>query len=168
MTGFGPFGRFKTNPASELAQASDCPREILKVTFDAVDEFVERAPFREYGALLMIGVNGKGKVPLLETVGRNRIGKIPDTSGSLQGPGPIEAMQPQQIAAPLWQRADLLTDDHPWQASTDAGDYLCNYLLYRTLQHHPGYPAGFLHIPPTEALPMDRQTAILKQLVALL
>jgi len=29
----------------------------------------------------------------------------------------------------------------------DAGDYLCNFTLYRLLKHAPGISAAFLHIP---------------------
>ena len=49
--------------------------------------------------------------------------------------------------------AALVAEGLPAYASSDAGDYLCNYTFYRLLTEVASGPdapfAAFLHIPPT-------------------
>ena len=56
--------------------------------------------------------------------------------------------------------------------SEDAGGFLCNHVFYRAREwvERAGLaiPCGFLHLPPLEALPLERQIEAVTACVALL
>jgi pyrrolidone-carboxylate peptidase len=168
VTGFGPFGKHDENPSGELAASLGSPHQILPVTFEAIDDFLSKAPFLTSKGLLMIGLAGKSEDLLIETTAHNRIGAVPDMAGEIRGPAAIDPFGPPQLSATLWQSGQVHSPGRDWEMSVDAGDYLCGYSLYRSLSLHAGFPIGFLHIPKIEHIPIARQTEIVQSLVALL
>ena len=152
VTGFLPFGRHAANPSALLAESSGRPFEVLDVSYAAVDAFVDRL-HRSQGSfdrLLMLGLRGGGSSIELERVARNLVGPEPDVRGEIRGPAPVDPAGPDFIIATLFD-----TVPAPAAASDDAGCYLCNYLLYRALRRLPDKRVGFVHVPPTEAVPLD-------------
>ncbi len=166
VTGFGAFGKFDANPSQTLAEGCGLPHRILEVSTHAVDEWLESGELDDYDKVLMIGVNGKGERPHLELSARNHYGKNPDVRG-IAAQGPILPYGPPQLAATLWPECCLHEEDE-WALSTDAGDYLCNYIFYSMLHRYPQKQAGFLHIPPADRVPLEQQAQTLARLVALL
>lgn len=162
VTGFGAFGQFDTNPTSILAPQLGHPHAVLPVTYEAAEQFLAGMRGDEFDALLMLGVSAKATSILLETTGRNRIGKTPDASGVVAGPMPINPLGAPQINATLW------TEEHHRanETSQDAGDYLCNYLLYRALELFPNHRVGFVHVPSFAVMEEQAQLETLRQLVA--
>lgn len=148
VLGFGPFGVVVDNPARRLALASTgvvgacrvVGREMPvsydrceAVTLDAVREL---AP----AFVLGVGVARTRAVAELESVGRNAATTTePDVDGVAladHGHGPLEL--------PV-QHAEALARALGVPLSTDAGGYVCNSWLYRSLR--AGLPAAFLHVP---------------------
>ncbi len=166
-TAFGPFGGFEENPSSILVPQLGLPHEILPVTFAAVDEFVSSERLDGVETLVMFGVASKGTVITLETTARNVIGPTPDAEGLVHGPGPIDSNFPPQLASSLWTGEDIWSDPD-WVMGVDAGGYLCNYLLFSVLSRRPNIRAGFVHIPPFEAVPAVQQAQVIGRLVSLL
>lgn len=164
-TAFGPFGSFDENPSSILVPELGLPFEILPVTFAAVDEFVSSDRLEGVDTLVMFGVAGKGTVITLETTARNVIGSTPDADGQVHGPGPVDANLPPQLASNLWTGEEIWSDPD-WVMGVDAGGYLCNYLFFSVLSRRPNIRAGFVHIPPFEAVPAVQQAQVIDRLVS--
>lgn len=161
VTGFGPFGKVKDNPSGWLARNSGRPFAELPVTFEAVDEFLAGFDPSGYRAVLHIGVAAGSRVMRLETRGRNIIGETADVSGAVQA-GEITPFAPD-LRSRIWADGDAVKGETRW--SNNAGSYLCNYLLYRSLERFPDARIGFLHVPMFSAMPRERQQAILSRLL---
>lgn len=167
-TGFGPFLDVEENPSQTLAEQCGLPHAILPVEFAAVDRFLDGWDFEAYDALLLMGVAARRDRISLELVGRNRIGATPDTAGIVAGPGPIAPAGPFQLASTLWRPGLASLDPDRLQESVDAGEYLCNYALYRALERFPRHRIGLLHVVSPGALALDVQLETVGRLVAAL
>ncbi|MCB0824587.1 MAG: hypothetical protein KDC26_00200 [Armatimonadetes bacterium] len=165
ITGFTAFGPHEKNPTEWLAEESECSYQILPVDYRGVDEWLEERIPEQYGAWLMMGVHGSAEKFHLEAVGRNVIGVHPDNSGFVAGPGPIDAAGPHQLSSSLWVGHGLVIETEARHLTTDAGSYLCDFLLYRGLQLFPNLPLGFLHVPTFDVMPAELQLAELKSLI---
>lgn len=151
VTGFGPFLGFEENPSGVLAEAVG--GVVLEVSFSAVDAFLDRVgPF---DAWLQLGLAAKATTMLCETVGRNFVSPVPDVLGVVGGPGVIDPMGPPALATTLWSGVSVEESE----VSIDAGGYLCNYLLYRSLLLFTSGRIGFLHVPPFKVMSRDTQEA---------
>lgn len=156
ITGFGPFLDIKENPSGTLAQHLGHPFQILEVTYEAADQFWNEFDPAEYESVLLLGVAAKAQKLRIEHVAHNCCIEVRDVRGARFGPGPIDPRLPSQLGATLWPAG--IEDVHPdLEPSTDAGGYLCNYLLFRGLQLHSETRIGFLHVPPFEVVNMERQ-----------
>lgn len=164
-TGFGPFGGFEDNPSAWIAERLGVSACILEVSFQAVDEFVTSVDADSFDVLLMLGVAGDAKKMRIERVARNAIGDYPDVRGERRGDSPIDPQSPQHLSSTLWAPDSADLDDR-LEDSIDAGDYLCNYGLYRALQKFEGKQVGFLHVAPDEVMPKEAQLEVAKRLVA--
>ncbi len=155
VTGFGPFGRIRNNPSMTLARGCGRPHFLLDVTFDAVETFLKDGfDSASYDALLLVGVADSRRKMSLERVARNLSGATKDVSGQLLN-GPIDDNGPTTLPSSLWTSECVEHPDFEW--SDDAGDYLCNYALYRALQSFPDHRVGFLHVPTRHKLTLRRQ-----------
>ncbi len=63
----------------------------------------------------------------------------------------------------IFATADLI-DGKLIELSTNPGDYLCNFLYYLMLAGHPGQ-VGFVHIPPFEVIPIEKQQSTIAKLI---
>lgn len=162
VTGYTAFGRFGVNPSALLAAELGHPFTLLPVTFDAVAEFLERREAQEADALLHLGVAGNSRIMRLEKRAVNWRGKHADVSG-VCAEGPIEEDGPLERFSTLWRRGSLVRPGARY--SNDAGDYLCNDLLYRSLGHFPEKRIAFLHVPPLEAMPLERQISLAREIL---
>ena len=165
VTGFGPFGSFAANPSSQLAAECGRPFEILEVSYSAVDQFLSQLPAESFDRLVMLGVAGQSQRMRFETVARNWVGSTPDVRGVILGPRPIDANAPPQFSRSPSHAFPL--NEH-WEASVDAGEYLCNYVFFRACQRFPAKRLHFIHVPPFEALPPEIQLAELGRMLSLL
>ncbi|MCH7945509.1 MAG: hypothetical protein IIC73_05770 [Armatimonadetes bacterium] len=168
VTGFEPYLDNGENPSQRLAEECGQRFEVLEVAFGAVDEFVETVNRSGFDSWLAIGLADKAETMLVETVGHNRIGPMPDARGEVHGPGPIDPTGPSMLACTLWP-PELLAETEFRKPSTDPGGYLCNYVLYRALRRFPEKRVGFLHVPKFDHVPFDTQLdelrAIIKELM---
>ncbi len=133
------------------------PFSVIPVTFEAVDAELDRIAEESWDALLMLGLASKSATLRFETVAHNHISPAPDVEGTTWGPGPIDPAAPSQLHATLWRGLGAETETEQRSATTDAGGYLCNYILFRALQRFPDKPVGFLHVAEPALMPLDRQ-----------
>jgi len=114
----------------------------------------------------MIGVDGRVAAPRLECLARNHCRGESDVRGVTRA-GPIDPAAPQQLRATLWSANDSRFD-LACCFSDDAGGYLCNYVFFRALHVLSSVPRkriGFVHVPPVEVMPVERQRAWLGNLL---
>jgi pyroglutamyl-peptidase len=172
VTGFGPFPRVPVNATSILvpkicaASAKAFPDvriigEILPTEWSAGPTRAAEL-YETLSPLLALhfGVSHRATGFAIEARGRNCCAPMPDAAGSLPSSTCISAEGPEYL--PTGLPAGLLVErlrrrGIPAHLSRDAGSYLCNALMYRTLElaQRNGRPArsGFVHLPASLADP---------------
>lgn len=166
VVGFGPFLDVADNPAATLALAIDGlearvpPLRVtgreMPVSYARAAEQTQRWA-RELSAdfVLGVGVARARRQPLVERIGRRRADPtLADVDGerlerlAADGPDELACDDAARLAAAL----DVGLSD-------DAGAYVCNAWLYRTLS--AGTRSAFLHVPPA-GFPVARLAAGLR------
>ena len=177
ITGFGPFGGSRVNPAIQAVRALPdtvgewelCKREI-PVTFRGAPEALLRA-VDETGpdAVLMIGLAAGRHAVTPERQGVNEIAaRIPDNAGDLPQNEPVVPGGPEVLYStlPVEDMTEAIkAAGVPAQLSEDAGRYVCNALLYAALygmeNSDDPVPAAFIHVPATPELAGERDMPVL-------
>jgi pyroglutamyl-peptidase len=166
LTGFGPFPSIPANATSLLVPrlAEAARRAIPGVRFavevlpteweaslDLLDDLVRTW---KPAVALHFGVSGRASGFEIETRGRNACSHSLDAAGQLPrseyvSPGGPEFLPATLPTAHLVSR--LRRRGLPAQLSRDAGGYLCNALLYRSLElsrrRSEPVRTGFVHLP---------------------
>ena len=156
VTGFEPFGEHLSNISEDIAKllegeiVRDCVIESLILS---VDESGSRAVSNllhtnKYEAILHMGLAEKAEFPRIEMRAKDILDfRIPDNSGrqltstKISGRGDLKST----IIPADWDIGKMI--DSP-VLSEDAGEYLCNETLYRTLLAlKDNTPCFFLHLP---------------------
>ena len=113
---------------------------------------------RPFDTVLMLGVAAGSPYWRVERCGRNADESRTDVDGYTPPGGPIDPEGPEIID--VSQPVDLLVQELkqsglPATATSSAGGFLCNHVLYRTLalcrDLVPAPLCGFLHVPADEA-----------------
>lgn len=179
ITGFGPFPGAPENPTEALVRAlATEPAEAFgSSAFKAV---VLKTDYRRSWAALRrlyssfspdvvvhFGLSSKASAIHLECVGRNAIDpEKPDASGQKPesdrigrgGPHTLASTIPANAIARALERAGF-----PVVLSEDAGGYVCNATLYRSLRAAPPTRRiGFAHVPPSEKISAEHLLAAAK------
>jgi len=168
VTGFEPFGGLPHNPSQALlallperVRGRPLRRALLPVDAEGVGEALQ-ALYREGPeAVLHLGLAEGRPLLSLERLAVNLLDlERPDNCGrKLEdvpivpgGPLALPARFPVKAVLARWKEAGL-----PGRQSLSAGSYLCNQVFYLSLYHLPeSVPVGFLHLPPDEALALER------------
>ena len=168
VTGFGAFGAVTHNPTLRLAEhfanrttaghALTCA--VLPVSFRTAAERMRAlieiggADGQPFDMVLMLGVASGSAHWRVEKFGRNWDDALRDADGYTPTAGEILPGGPEILPATLPiepQIAAIEALGLPVKASDSAGAYLCNHVLYATLQHLQSVSspirAGFLHVP---------------------
>jgi len=181
LTGFGRFNGVADNPTSRMAPklmelAAKLPGvemvtcEVLEVSALECLRFFRRVKPDKEAIFVHLGVaSSRTEICLEQCAYNNADFRCPDERGwnpiqlPIEGertpvtlcrrsPLPLEA-----ICANLKKRFEVI------RVSDDPGRFLCNYCFYQSLLR--GYRALFVHVPPFEAIPMERQLEILTALI---
>lgn len=106
---------------------------------------------RSADAVLVVGVATDSDAFRVETMGRNHAGRAkPDHAGDVWEGSVIKPDGPGALAstAPTDEILNALIASHlAARLSDDAGDYLCNFTLYRLLAEAAAPSVAFLHVP---------------------
>ena len=164
VTGFGPYGKEKTNPTWEVAKLLDGKtiegHKIKGARFIvSAKEISRRLPTLvdslQPKLVLSLGL-APGRIDInVERVAINVADfSIPDASGRKPVDAPIDPTGPpayfSTIPIKKVVRA-LLSEGIPASLSNTAGTYLCNFIMYTSLNHLAknglGARAGFIHVP---------------------
>lgn len=153
----------KENPSAWLAERLGEDFELLEVSYQDAERFVTSFKPGKYDALLHLGVHGGAEKMQLELFGANRACAVRDVRG-VRGRGPIDPEGSPRLRSTLWPRKvpkDFEARNRV-RTSRSAGSYLCNYLLYRSLQEFPQLKVGFLHVPLQKRMDLEDQLACAK------
>ena len=163
VTGFGPFPGAPENPTAALVRAlarktwpgATIKAHVFATRYKAVDRALPRL-LKEFqpDALIMFGLATRSRAIRVETLARNRISPLPDAGGFTRGPGAIDAAAPRSVKVRAPVAALLRTVNRTGlsaRLSRNAGDYLCNYVLWhatRATGKSGGLGlSGFIHVP---------------------
>lgn len=173
LTGFEPFGGIPVNPTEKIVRALEKEaREkgitgldvrVLPVTADASD-IINELLTNEYDFVVHLGLHGKIDDFALERVAINLDDyRIPDNDGNQVRDRPIDpdGESAYFVTLPVRQFEEILRIQKvPCHLSCSAGTYLCNHLLYTTLNFIARYDsrtkAGFIHIPSEDEMGFDK------------
>jgi pyroglutamyl-peptidase len=166
LTGFGPFPGIGANATSILVPriAEAARRAVPGVAIAAhilptewqLGLYQVDALIHELRPVVAIhfGVSGRSTGFEIETRGRNHCGESTDAAGRLPEGARVSAEGPEFLPATLPAAhivARLRQRGLPAQVSRDAGSYLCNALLYRSLEAARRLVTppriGFVHLP---------------------
>ncbi len=168
VTGFGAFGHVTDNPSAKLARLCGRSYQVLDVSFEAADAFLDDLGPSKLKWLLLLGVAAGRDHFSLELFARNWIGGAKDIHE--QGlEGLIEEGAPLLLESNLWSPelvSQIVMTDPFTKVSMDAGDYLCNYIYYRAMQKLPNVLVGFLHVPTESHIGFDVQQQMLQKILA--
>jgi pyroglutamyl-peptidase len=167
ITGFGPFPSAPFNPSAALAKALarrqrptlagiERATHVFATTYASVDRDLPKLFAQKPDVMLMFGVAGRRRQLCIETRARNAVSLLfPDASGQRPRHGVIKLRGPAALTgnAPFARLAGAAGTQA--RLSRDAGNYLCNYVYWRALEHVRGTRplVQFVHIPPLSAKP---------------
>ncbi|MDO8901626.1 MAG: hypothetical protein Q7V15_09745 [Phenylobacterium sp.] len=162
LAGFGSFPAAPLNPSAAviatLARESWAPpgAQVDYLTLPvqwqgATETILRQLQTSPADGVLVVGVAVEAEAFRVETLGRNCASpERPDQAGRVWG-SPLIADAGEDViaaSAPCQAMASALeTEGLPVDLSEDAGDYLCNFTLYRLLHAKAAARVGFLHVP---------------------
>jgi pyroglutamyl-peptidase len=168
VTGFGPFDKFRSNPAEVLA-------EYLSIEYDQVEHAVLPVVYGEARESLLLemdqkkpdvlvsfGLNGTiGHVNLEEIALNIRSSEVPDNSGNRLEDTPVVPRGELALRSSLPIRDirnRLRGEGIPARISYSAGVYLCNEVFYTGMAWAGDNRkrAGFIHIPMATEMIADK------------
>lgn len=164
VTGFGTFPGARRNPTATLVAELERHRPrlarlgialrclILPVVYADSEMVLRAAVLRDPpDAILHLGLASRRRGISVETRAVNRAGPLhPDASrrwprGQVLAPGQPRSLRATYPAARIL--AALVRDKLDAKLSIDAGDYVCNATLYRSLLARAAPRIGFIHVP---------------------
>ena len=165
LTGFGAFPGVDSNATAELipdlAEAArarfpehEVIGEVLPVEWNRAPQALKHLVGRATVLALHFGVSPEVTGFQIELVGRNVRGPRQDAMGELPTCEAVVATGPAILASTLPAErivARLTRGGFPCCTSNNAGNYLCNALMYHSLTAARTLPApflsGFIHVP---------------------
>ena len=163
ISGFGPFGDISSNPTEKLIDAlkEELQDElyqlyVLPVSYDYCLNWSQEYISDSTSLVIHFGVSAKSKIIQLERTGRNVIGSGNDVEGvslrekiSDDGPALIQSKLDLDLVC-----IELNSRGMPCEVSDNAGDYLCNFILYKSLLVAQEKTV-FVHVPPEDEVPLE-------------
>lgn len=159
VTGFGPFGRFESNPSESVARHladvnEDVVAGVLPVVYgEGASEALALLERVDPDCVLSFGLNPTiGHFNLEEIAVNIRASELPDSDDNMMYGEPVEEGGPLALRSNLSLlsiRKRLREGGIPARLSYSAGVYLCNEVFYTVLRWcgHTGKRGGFIHIP---------------------
>ena len=159
VTGFEPFGDNTTNISGEVAMqlhgniVRDCEiiSMVLDVDYSGSTKIANLIKNEEFSAIVHIGLAESSVKPRIEIRAKDILDfRIPDNSGRLVSKQEISGNGDlySTINVDDWDVESMI--DSP-QISKDAGEFICNETLYRTLESNAKQiPCFFLHLPKSQ------------------
>ena len=159
VTGFEAFGEHEVNVSESVAKSLDglevrghkIRSLILSVDFEGSKRVADMLDDEQFAAILHIGLAANSVHPRIEIKARDILDfRIPDNGGRLVKDTKISG-QGDILSTINHHDWDILSMIDSPVISVDAGEFICNETLYRTLMKIEGdTPCFFLHLPLTQ------------------
>lgn len=172
ITGFGPFPGAPFNPTEPLVERLARVKlpgvrivtHIFETSYAAVDRDLPKLLKRHKpNAILMFGLATRARIVRIETRAQNALAVLPDVTGKIPKHHAIAKGKPAAVPMALPSQAILQAVRKAGvraRISTDAGQYLCNYLCWHATAAATGTNgpdlAGFIHVPLVAAKPLRK------------
>lgn len=174
LTGFGPFPGVPVNASARLVEdlrtfagaalpTVEIVAEVLPTCWNEATARLENLLQAHAPALaLHFGVSGEASGLTIETQARNAVCAGHDVNGALPALTSLDACAPKRLPVTIDADAviaQLRARGLAADLSDDAGDYICNAVLFRALRlagaQSPSPQVGFIHIPDSliDAMP---------------
>jgi len=160
LTGFGSFGSLTSNPTEKLILSLKKRLQdelyqffVLPVSYSYCSSWSEENISSSTSLVIHFGVSAKSNVIQLERTGHNIIGETNDIE-DFRPSDKICEIAPELIKTGLDLESlmqKMNTSGFQCEVSDNAGDYLCNYILYKALSIAKDR-SFFVHVPPEEVL----------------
>ncbi len=185
LTGFEPWADLTANPAQHLAERLDGWRGgdvrtvglVLPVARDAANAAVAAA-LRDLrpAAIVHLGLAAGRPALTVERWAHNRADfVVPDNAGAQPRDEPLREDGRWRLPSRLSVAAALdalRAAGVPADASDSAGAFVCNAVLYGTLDwasaHGYAGPVGFVHLPAADTVPLADQERAIERVLRLL
>jgi pyroglutamyl-peptidase len=176
VTAFGSFSGVEDNPTEELLQsdlASSFNGEIIKsvlpVDYKVCSDWFAENIDDNVDCLVHLGVAVNRSENSLEKVAVNRCGTQADINGVINSPKISPSgkdFYETELDLQLLIR-QLNSSAGQVKVSQDAGDYLCNFIYYKSLEMAASLKTSvlFVHIPPFEKISLVQQKVFLSELI---
>lgn len=166
VTGFGPFGRFKTNPSEKICKLLAKKKIVETVKIFDVQKFSSDVADKYFSDINQLIKSNKkilllhfGLHPSKRRVNIERMAKNKFDGKKINKKLPIKHVLPTNI--PLIRHKEF-------ENSFDAGDWLCNYIYYRSLEFtnkNPNWFSLFVHLPQEKFVSIEDQYKIVKKVI---
>jgi pyroglutamyl-peptidase len=183
ITGFEPFGRYRTNPSEVIVRQYDdsklrdidnaqvkLTKLVLPVDYDVFQVLEKKIGERKFDLILHFGVATFSQYTRLERRAKNLVDKVePKKHGLIiKGSKKIRPQGPRYVYSTVSMKAiakELKAKNKKFVISNNAGSYICNLLLYQSLLKNKkmGRAAlvGFVHVPSFKVFSKARSMAAL-------
>jgi len=187
LSGFEPFGRYRTNPSEVLVRGYkarglkdidgtkvNLTKLILPVSYDVFKVLEKKVGAKQFDVILHFGVASFAKCTRLERRAKNLVDiVVPNERGlSIKGNKKIVPRGPRFLYSTVSVKAvakELKASRKNFMISNNAGSYICNLLLYRSLLKNKkqGNRAlvGFVHVPKFSVFSKGRSKAAMEIIV---
>ena len=173
ITGFGSFGDVLSNPTEKLIKSlkEELRDElyqlyVLPVSYSYCSSWSEEHISESTSLVIHFGVSVKSRAIQLERIGRRVVGSSLDVDGKCYHrktvDGELDSIQTALDLHLLQQ--ELLEKGYLCEVSDNAGDYLCNFILFNSLKIAPE-KSLFVHVPPEEELSAEELKSFTLELI---
>ena len=169
ITGFSSFPGVEKNPTELLlnswSKSTGVEVAVLPVSYRFCKQWSESRS--DYDIIIHLGVAVERETNCLEMNAFNKVGNFQDTEGYIftELVGEISKYECQLDLTRL--KENLNNTDFKVSISESAGDYLCNFIYYLTLErnYNHNFSGLFVHIPPFDIISKKQQLCFLDRLV---
>lgn len=156
LTAFEQFGKISNNSSLEVVKNLTTNHEIYKVilpvklnsSYQILNKKIEEI---NPEAIILCGQAASRKVISIETTAKNIITKkvSDDDEVDVNNSVIIENVSDFYYSKFPTNEAlsRLISLEIPVELSSNAGEYICNSLYFKTLHYHPNIPSVFIHFP---------------------
>lgn len=163
VSGFSQFLDYPENPTALLLpelnamehEAFELKTTLLETSYEHADRYVDAMLNLSPDVIIMLGQSAKAKGVTLEQYAKNQVSQtindVDNKVGQLPGYSNKPAIYKSAICVDSLHRSirNKVTVTVPIVTSQDAGDYVCNYIYYKTLDafQDKNCKVLFIHIP---------------------
>lgn len=156
ITAFEQFGKISNNSSLEVVKNLTTDHEIYKVilpvklnsSYQILNKKIEEI---NPEVIILCGQAASRKVISIETTAKNIITKKVSVDDEVDVNNSVIIENASDFYCSKFPTNEalsrLISLEIPVELSSNAGEYICNSLYFKTLHYHPNIPSVFIHFP---------------------